>query len=227
MPNIKSLPAHLRPREKLLAKGPSGLTDRELLAILLRTGRSGQSALDIAGNILTKHKITHLLDITLDDLKKIKGIDIGKATTILAAFELTRRATGSFDNSLPIIASPQDVLDQLTELRHQKKEHFVVLYLNARNQLIHKETISVGTLTSSLVHPREVFEPAIRYLAASIMLAHNHPSGDTTASDADLAITRKLQDSGQLLGIAILDHLILTKTNHLSLRESGVLGETP
>lgn len=223
MPSIKSLPAHLRPREKLLAKGPANLTDRELLAILLRTGRAGQSALDIAGNILRQHKLTKLLDITLPDLQKIKGIDLGKAATILAAFELSRRATASFDNSLPVISSPQDAVDQLTSMRSKKKEHFVALYLNARNQLIHQETISIGTLTTSLVHPREVFEPAIRHLAASIMLAHNHPSSDTTASAEDIAITLKLHKVGQLLGIEVIDHLILTKNDYLSLREQGEL----
>lgn len=219
MNKIKSLPLHLRPREKLLAKGPSNLTDRELLAILLRTGRAGQSALDIAGNILSRHKITHLLDVTLDDLKQVKGVEIGKATTILAAFELTRRATGAFDNSLPMISSPQDALDQLTELRHLKKEHFVVLYLNARNQLIHKETISVGTLTSSLVHPREVFEPAIRHLAASIMLAHNHPSGESEPSQEDIEITNMILESGRILGVNLLDHLIITDKGFYSLSD--------
>lgn len=218
MTNIKSLPAHLRPREKLVEKGVAALTDKELLAILLRTGRLGMSALDIAGNILTKHKINHLLDVTLEELIKIKGIDTGKATTILAAFEITRRATGVFDNSLPTISSPQDALDQLTELRHLKKEHFVALYLNARNQLIHKETISVGTLTSSLVHPREVFEPAVRYLAASVMLAHNHPSGSPDPSAEDCAITNKLAASGNLLGFNVADHIIVTANGHVSLK---------
>ena len=223
MPSIKSLPTHLRPREKLLERGSANLTDRELLAILLRTGRAGQSALDIASNILRKHKLTKLLDITLDQLKKIKGISTGKATTILAAFELTRRATQSFDNTLPILSSPQDSLDQLTSLRNKKKEHFVSLYLNARNQLIHKETISIGTLTASLVHPREVFAPALIHNAASIIVAHNHPSGDIEPSVEDRAVKVKLHKAGLLLGIELIDHLILTSTSHRSLREQGQL----
>ncbi len=218
-----SMPVHLRPREKLLEKGPAGLTDRELLAILLRTGRSGKSALDLAHDILTKYPLDHFQTLTIEELNKIKGIDTGKSTSILASIELVTRALNKSPHTLPIISSPEAALDQLSEYRSVKKEHFVALYLNARNELIHKETISIGTLTRSLVHPREVFAPALLHSAASILVAHNHPSGDTTPSDDDLLITKRILEAGNLLGISLYDHLIVTKDSYYSLREHGHL----
>lgn len=223
MPSIKSLPIHLRPREKLVEKGASALTDRELLAILLRTGTAKHSALELAAEILRKHKLSKLLVLGLADLTKINGIGPDKAVTILAAFELTRRATATFDNSLPVIQSPQDAIDQLTDVRNKKKEHFVALYLNARSELIHQETISIGTLTRSLVHPREVFAPALGHLAASVLVAHNHPSGDVMPSDDDLAITKRLSEASNVLGISLYDHLIITSNSYYSFREHGDL----
>lgn len=223
MTKIKSLPLHLRPREKLMAKGPSGLTDTELLAILLRTGRSGKSALDLAHDILTKYPLEIFSTITTEELNKIKGIDTGKSTTVIAAIELVTRALGKHPRTLPIIGSPESALDQLGDIRNQKKEHFVALYLNARNELIHKEIISIGILTRSLVHPREVFAPALTHSAASILIAHNHPSGDTSPSEDDLVVTKRLREAGELLGIALYDHLIVTKDSHCSLRQVGHL----
>ena len=217
------MPLHLRPREKLVEKGASNLTDRELLAILLRTGRLGKSALDLAHDILAKYSLNQLPNLTLDNLKKIKGIDIGKATTILAATEIVLRALNKHPHTLPVIISPESALDQLSYIRMQKKEHFVVLYLNARSELIHQETISMGTLTCSLVHPREVFAPALTHLAASILVAHNHPSGDTTPSDDDLTITKRLGQVADVLGIALFDHLILTSTSYYSFRQHNLL----
>lgn len=221
--SIKDLPKHLRPREKLIDRGVTNLKDKELLAILLRTGRNGSSAIDIASQILTKTPITKLLDLTYDEITKIKGIDSGKACTLLASFELTKRALNKFNNSLPLIDSPQKAVDQLTDIRNKSKEHFVALYLNARNQLIHKEIISIGTLNSSLVHPREVFAPAIEHKAAAIILAHNHPSGSLEKSIEDERITDKLKAAGEILGIDILDHIIVTKENYISLKESNFL----
>lgn len=208
---------HIRPREKLLEKGPQNLHDYELLAILLRTGVTGKSAIDVAKEILKKYPITQFLDVTFEDLKKIKGVDKTKIATLLAAFELTKRAVGKLDTSLPVIDSPQKAVDQLTEIRDKKKEHFVVMYLNARKQLVHKETISVGTIDSALAHPREVFEPAIRYLASSVILAHNHPSGDVSPSPQDIDTTKNLKAAGEILGIEVLDHVILTGDKFFSL----------
>jgi DNA repair protein RadC len=220
---IKDLPKHERPREKLIEKGTENLKDAELLAILLRTGRAGKSALDIAHHILSKHPKTKLLQLQYPDLLKINGLDTAKATTLLAAFELTKRALGVNETNLPLIQEPKDIVAQLTHLRNAKKEHFVALYLNARNQLLHKETISVGTLNASLVHPREVFEPAIRHNAAQLAIAHNHPSRNLDPSKNDIDITKKLVEAGKILGVEVIDHIIVSNTAHQSLKQKGVL----
>ncbi|MBU4304538.1 MAG: DNA repair protein RadC [Candidatus Omnitrophica bacterium] len=178
MAKIKDLPKHKRPREKLSERGAENLSDAELLAILIRTGRAGKSALDIAKETLKKYPLSKLSAVTKDELTGIKGLEDTKAITIKAALELGRRAVGSFNDSLPILDSVRDTVAQLVDLRGKQKEYFMALYLNARKQLIHKEIISIGTLAQTLVHPREVFEPAIRQLASSIILAHNpHRTG--------------------------------------------------
>jgi len=187
------------------------------LAILLRTGREGKSVLEVADEILKKHKMKRLVGLGFDELAKIKGIGPAKACQILAAFELAKRALAVEDNNLPAINSAKDAVAHLQELRTAKKEHFVVLYLNARNQLVHKETISIGTLNANLVHPREVFFPAIEHLAASIIVAHNHPSGGAEPSEADIMLTGRLKDAGKLLGIEIADHLIITSNDYKSI----------
>ena len=204
---IKDLPKSVRPREKLIAKGAENLKDSELLAILLRTGKAGKNVIEIASQILSKYSKKRLLQMTYTDLSKISGIDSAKATTLLAAFELSKRALEVNDTNLPVINTAKDAAAQLTDMRDLKKEHFVVLYLNAKNQLAHKETISMGTLNANLVHPREVFEPAVRYLAAQVVISHNHPSGDPKPSDADLEITKRLVEAGKMMGIEVVDHI--------------------
>ncbi|MEA3398850.1 MAG: DNA repair protein RadC [Patescibacteria group bacterium] len=216
MSKIIDLPKHERPREKMIEKGAVGLRNGELLAILLRTGYTGKNVLEVAEGILRKFPMKKLLAMSYGDLVKIKGIDSGKACSMLAAFELTKRALEVEDNNLSVINTARDAMNQLQELRTAKKEHLIALYLNARNQLIHKETISIGTLNASLVHPREVYKPAIDYLAASIILAHNHPSGDVEASEDDMLITRRLIETGGVVGINISDCLIITKDNFQS-----------
>jgi len=191
MVKIKDLPKHKRPREKLAERGAENLTNAELLAILIRTGRTGKSALDIAKETLKKYPLTKLLSITQDELLKIRGLEGTKSIIIQAALELGRRAVGAFNDSLPIINSVNATVAQLYDIRTKQKEYFVVLYLNARKQLIRKENISIGTLTETLVHPREVFQPAISCFASSIILAHNHPDNNTEISDAD----RKMNSS--------------------------------
>ena len=161
--------------------------------------------------------------MTYQDLVKIDGIDSAKATTLLAAFELSKRALEVNDTNLPTIVTPKDVVAQLTDLRHNKKEHFIALYLNARNQLVHKETISMGTLNANLVHPREVFEPALKYSATGIMVAHNHPSGDPKPSEDDLEITKRLAEAGKMMGVELLDHVIIATNNHFSFKEEKLL----
>ncbi|MDO9541073.1 MAG: DNA repair protein RadC [Kiritimatiellia bacterium] len=223
MAKIKDLPEHKRPREKLSAKGAENLSDAELLAILIRTGRAGKSALDIARETLKKYPLSKLLAVTKDELTGIKGLKGTKAITIKAAFELGRRAVGSFNDALPILDSVKDAVAQLADLRGKQKEYFMALYLNARKQLVYKETISIGTLTQTLVHPREVFEPAIRHLASSIVLAHNHPSKNTEVSEEDVKLTEKLIQAGAILDIEVLDHIIITDDSYISFKEKGLL----
>lgn len=220
---IKDLPKSDRPREKLVAKGAENLKDSELLAILLRTGKAGKNVIEIASQILTKYSKKRLLQMNYDDLVKIGGINSAKATTLLAAFELSKRAMEVNDTNLPSINDAKDAVAQLTDLRDLKKEHFVALYINARNKLIHKEVISVGTLTANLVHPREVFEPAMIRAATEIVVAHNHPSGDSEPSGADLEITKRLVEAGKILGIKVLNHIIITKENYFSFQDKGLI----
>ena len=220
---IKDLPKTERPREKLVAKGAENLKDSELLAILLRTGKAGKNVIEIASQILTKHSKKRLLQMTYQDLVKIGGIDSAKATTLLAAFELSKRALEVNDTNLPTIESTKDAIAQLTDLQNLKKEHFITLYINARHKLIHKELISVGTLTANLVHPREVFEPAMVRAAIEIIVAHNHPSGDPTPSSADLEITKRIVEAGKILGIKVLNHIIITKENYFSFQDKGLI----
>ena len=220
---IKDLPKVERPREKLVAKGAENLKDSELLAILLRTGKTGKNVIEIASQILTKHSKKRLLQMTYQDLIKIGGIDSAKAATLLAAFELSKRALEVNDTNLPTINDAKDAVAQLTDLRDLKKEHFVALYINARNKLIHRDLVSVGTLNANLVHPREVFEPAIARASVQVIVAHNHPSGDPEPSEDDLVITKKLVDGGKLLGIEVIDHIIITKTGYLSFKDKKLI----
>jgi len=220
---IKDLPKSDRPREKLIVKGAENLKDSELLAILLRTGRAGKNVIEIASQILAKYSKKRLLQMTYGDLVKISGVDSAKATTLLAAFELTKRAIDVNDANLPIINTTKDAVAQLTDIRDLKKEHFLALYINARNKLIHKEIISIGTLTANLVHPREVFEPAMVRAATEIIVSHNHPSGDSKPSSADLEITKRLVEAGKILGIKVLNHIIITKENYLSFQDEGLI----
>ncbi|MDO8676669.1 MAG: DNA repair protein RadC [Candidatus Azambacteria bacterium] len=210
MAKIKNLAKHEQPREKLIEKGAENLRDVELMAILLRTGVAGKDVMKVSAEILSKYPKKKLLTLNYKKLSKIKGIGPGKACLLLAAFELTKRALEVEDNNLPAINSVKEAVAQLQELRTAKKEHFVVLYLNARNQLVHKETISVGTLNASLIHPREVFKPAVDCLAAGIIVAHNHPSGETEPSSGDLEVNKRLVEAGKLLGVELIDHIIVT-----------------
>jgi DNA repair protein RadC len=195
----------------MIERGAAGLRDAELMAILLGTGTAGKNVVEVAEEILRKFPKKKLLALDFKELSKIRGIGAGKACSLLAAFELTKRALETEEAILPTINSAKDAFNHLHEIRNAKREHFVVLYLDARNQLIHKETISIGTLNASLVHPREVFKPAVDHLAAAIIIAHNHPSGGLEPSEADLALTTRLREAGRLMGIEVVDSLIVTR----------------
>jgi len=216
---IKALPVHERPREKLIAKGSENLTDKELLAILLRTGRAGKNAIDIAESILTKYPKKKILDVSFEDLKKVNGIGADKACTLLAAIEFTKRALEVQKDGRPVIEDTEQALAQLHDIRGHKKEHFVALYLNARNELIHREDISVGTVNASIVHPRDVFAPALEHNATAVIVAHNHPSGSAEPSPEDRDVTTRLKDAGKLLGITLVEHIVVTKSGHTAIRQ--------
>ncbi len=210
------------PREKLSVRGPEGLKDEELLAILLGTGYEGRNVLRMARTILKKAPIDQLLSRPLRSLTEIKGIGKAKASVLVAGFELAKRALNRGIGVLPAISKPADVFPLVADLRDRRKEHFVVLLLNARNQVLKREDVSVGSLNASLVHPREVFAPAVESVAAAMVLVHNHPSGDVTPSREDLDLTDRMVKAGKIMGIEVLDHLIVGKQNFLSLKERGL-----
>lgn len=209
------------PREKLLSQGVESLLDEELVAILLRTGVKGLPVLELAKTILKKHPVDSMGETQTQDLLKIRGLETAKICSLLAGIELGRRVCRQFPKPLPLISSPQEALVHLDFIRNKKREYFVVLYLNARHQLIFKQTVSIGTLDSSLIHPREVFAPAVSKHASGCLLAHNHPSGDINPSAHDKQTTSRLVKAGEILGIQILDHLIVTQTSHISMKERG------
>ncbi|HCP08779.1 MAG TPA: hypothetical protein DIT25_03215 [Candidatus Moranbacteria bacterium] len=221
MPKIKDIPKVDRPREKIEKYGPGKLNDAELLAILLRTGTKDCNVLKLSQKILKKFPKEKILSASIDDLKNIHGLGKVKAVEILACLELGRRILK--DKKSALILSPKDVWENCKDIRDHKKEHFVIFYLDTRNQEIEREIISVGILNSNLVHPREVFEPAIKHTAAQIILAHNHPSGNPEPSDDDVAITKRLMEAGKILGIEVLDHVIVSRNAYCSLKEKCVI----
>ncbi len=221
MGKIKDLPTILRPREKLQRYGPSKLSNSELLAVILRTGKKGENVVEMAEKILRKFGTENLPNINFDELKKYPGLGATKTCEILACFELGKRLLKGKKSVL--ILSPKEVWEELKDIRDNKKEHFIIFYLDSRNQEIKREIISIGLLNANLVHPREVFEPAIRNLAAQIIVSHNHPSGDLEPSDEDLIITKRLVEAGKILGIEVIDHIIVAKDGFLSFKEKGLI----
>lgn len=220
---IKDLAKIERPREKLIAKGSKNLKDEELLAILLSTGIKGKNVIEIAKQILAKYPKRRLLKMSYNDLAKIKGIGPAKACTILAAQELIKRAMEIQDESLPVVSSVKDVVLQVSYLREKTREHLMAIYLNARNELLFRKHVFVGTLNANLVHPREIFNEALKQNAASVILVHNHPSGDSEPSEDDLLVTKRIIEAGKVMGIDVLDHIIITKTKVFSFKENKLI----
>ena len=220
---IREMPKVERPREKLIEKGPENLKDEELLAILLRTGTKEKNVLELAKEVLRKFSKKKILRLKYEDLIKIKGIDSAKAGTILAAVELVKRALKIGEETLPKIESIRDVVSQFSYLREKEREHLAALYLNARNEVIFKKHLFVGTLDANIAHPREVFKYALTQNAASIILVHNHPSGDPEPSKADLEITKRILEAGKIMGIDVLDHIIISKTKIFSFKEKKLI----
>ncbi len=220
---IRDYPAHERPRERMLNEGPEALSNQELLAILLRTGTKKESVLHLANRIVQHFEGLRMLkNATIGELKEINGIGDVKAVELIAAIELGRRISRLQFDERYAIRSPEDGANYLMdELRFLEQEHFVCLYLNTKNQVIHKKTIFIGSLNSSIVHPREVFKEGIRRSAASLICFHNHPSGDPSPSSEDIDVTKRLVECGKILGIEMLDHIIIGDRKYVSLKEKG------
>jgi len=226
---IKDQPASERPRERLAAKGPGALTDAELIAILLRTGLRGANAVEIGAQLIQKlGSLQALARASVDDLRKVKGIGRDKAVTLIAAFTLARKMAEELQRESPVLDNPEAVVALLKAQNLVKGvEMLQVLLLNTRRRLIRVEEIADGTVDTLLVHAREVFRHAISANASAIILAHNHPSGDPTPSEADIKVTRDLIRAGQLLKIDVLDHVIIGRAtegrvkDYASLKELG------
>lgn len=222
---IRDIPKGERPRERFLQSGPQSLSVQELLAILLRTGSKDESVLQLSNRLLTYFDDLRLLkDASLDEMIAIKGIGKAKAIQVLAAIEIGRRISNSSYDERYAIRSPEDGAKYvMNDMRFLSQEHFVCLYLNTKNQVLHKQTVFIGSLNASIVHPREVFKEAFRRSAASIICAHNHPSGDPTPSREDIEVTKRLFECGKIIGIDVLDHLIIGENKFVSLKEKGYI----
>jgi DNA repair protein RadC len=222
---IKDMPLDLRPRERLLKDGAPSLTDAELLAILLRTGTHTSTVLEMATIILTHFNgLRGLVQASVEELSAIKGVGLAKSAQIKAALELGKRVATNASEKRAVIKTPEDAAALvMEEMRHLDREHFRALLLNAKNQVIGHEVISIGTLNSSTVHPRELFKSAIKRSAGAIILIHNHPSGDPSPSREDIEVTRRLVEAGQIIGIEILDHLIIGDNKFSSFKAKGLI----
>jgi len=222
---LLALPVSERPRERLAAVGAESLSELELLACVLGRGIAGESVLVTAQRVLAAcDGARGLADISLEQLCAIRGIGIAKATQLKAAVELARRLATLRATPSPLVETAEQAAAIVRPwLADKKKEHFVALLLDTRHRLIRRATISIGSLSASLVHPRELFKDAIAASAAAVILAHNHPSGDATPSDHDVALTHRLVEAGQLLGIEVLDHLVIGSSETASLRGLGLL----
>ena len=206
---IKEIALEQRPRERLRRDGADKLSDADLLALLIQYGSKGESAVDLSNRLISTFEIDKLNSLSLQELMKIKGIGLAKASKVIAAFELSKRVN-SGRICEKVIKNPSDIASHYIEkLKDLKKEHFIAVFLDSKNKIIKDEIISIGTLNSSLVHPREVFKEAIKQSANSIILVHNHPSGNVEPSDEDYRVNRVLVETGNLVGIKVLDHLIV------------------
>lgn len=221
------MPHEERPREKMFKKGANALSNVELLAILLRTGDKNKSALQLAGELIeTPEKLFHLAAMKANQLALHKGIGPVKAVTIAAAFELGKHLAYATPMSRQTITDTNEAVNiLLPQLRYEDRECFLLLMLNAKGQILHTERIFQGSLTSSVVHPREVFQTAVIHKAAAIIAAHNHPSGDPEPSTDDIEFTETLVAAGNLMGIPVLDHIIIGDGSYFSFAENGFIEE--
>jgi DNA repair protein RadC len=219
---VKNLPAHRRPRERLLTYGPDHLSDAQLLAILLGSGTTKLNAISLAQKILKRYPLAELAKMRTQALMALPGIGQANASRIRAAFELGIRLIQKH-SSMSRLTTPQEVLFVVGKLAHYKQEHLVALYLSSRFQLLEKATIAVGSVNVTQVHPREIFVLALQRPVTQLILAHNHPSGDSNPSQEDIDFTKRVKKGGEILGIKLVDHLILTRKSYFSFKEAKII----
>jgi len=222
---IHDLPLSERPRERLQKLGAEALSAQEILAVILGRGVAGESVMVTAQRLLSEFgNLKGIADASVEELSQVRGIGIAKAAQIKAAFELSSRLEGYAEaGDKPVVKTPEDVNSLVRgRLRGKKKEYFLALLLDTRNQLIKVAEISIGSLDTSIVHPREVFKEAISASAASVVFVHNHPSGDPEASEDDIRLSKRLAEAGELVGIEVLDHIIIADKKFLSLKREGL-----
>lgn len=219
---IHDLPEEERPRERLIRNGPESLSNAELLGIILRTGSREENVISLCSRILKEYNIKQLSLANVSRLTQVHGVGKAKAAQIAAVFELARRLETFIEEPKRKICSPKDVYSLMyPKMREQKKEKFITLYLDTKNQVLKEEVVSIGSLNASIVHPREVFKSALLESSASVIMVHNHPSGDPSPSREDIMVTEKLVEGGKLLGIDILDHIIIGDGRYVSLKDEG------
>ena len=217
---IRELPNNERPREKLAKCGVKNLSNSELLAIILRTGSKEENILELSNKIFGKYNLRQLSKLSLNQIQKEKGIGFAKACQILACFEFGKRLNSFNEEEKPIIKRAKDVAKLfLSEMGNLDKENFKGVFLDTRNKILRHETIFIGTLNESIIHPRDIFKIALEENAASVIFLHNHPSGNLEPSEEDIKTTKELIEAGNLLGINVLDHLIIGKNKYLSMQE--------
>ncbi len=219
---IGDMPAEERPSNRLISNGASSLSNAELLSIILRSGSVAENAINLSQRVLSSYDLKQLSGLSVSQLSRIHGIKNQKASQIVSCFELARRLESSGTSERFKINSPEDVYRRLyPAMRESKKETFIELCLDTKNQVIREDTISIGSLNANIVHPREVFRTALVESAAHIIVSHNHPSGDPTPSREDIDITKKLVETGKIMGIDVLDHVIIGDGRHFSMKEAG------
>ncbi|MCR5175264.1 MAG: DNA repair protein RadC [Anaerovibrio sp.] len=227
MTMVKDLPVDDRPRERLIAHGPGILSNAELLAILLGSGSKEKSAMQLAQELLSQHResgVSALASMSAEELTAHRGIGNAKAALLLAAVELGKRLEQHTAVQRPVVRCPADAADYaMPRLRYQQREHFAVILLNIKHHILSMPIISIGSLTASVAHPREVFKAAVQNSAAAVILVHNHPSGDPSPSKEDISVTQQMVRAGKLMDIPVLDHIVLGDNKYISLKEEGMI----